>query len=196
MSDDKVLVQNLTNDDITYIDNDGGVERRIIFRGQQSQWLPREMVERMTYDHGGSVLIKHYLSVKDDGIREEIGVPEDQIEYDYTQEDIVEMLQTNYQDKIADALDFGPEGIVEMIVDQAVALPITDTSTMELISNKTNKNIAAMIKNKTDLESATETEKSTAKTGGRRVQTTPSEKKEEGRRIGTTASGKKLVIPE
>lgn len=154
MAEDKVMVRNLTNNDVVYIDNNGGVSSRIVFHGQQEMPISKELLDRMRYDMGGSTLVRDYLSVKDEAFREEIGVPEDQIEYDYKQEDVIKLLKSNNIDAIADALDFGPLGIKEMIVDEAVMLPINNRDLMVLIYEKTGRNVELMIKNQEDLMKA------------------------------------------
>lgn len=154
MAEDKVMVRNLTNNDVVYIDNNGGVSSRIVFHGQQEMPISKDLLDRMRYDIGGSTLVRDYLSVKDEAFREEIGVPEDQIEYDYKQEDVIKLLKGNNIDAIADALDFGPLGIKEMIVDEAVMLPINNRDLMVLIYEKTGRNIELMIKNQEELMKA------------------------------------------
>lgn len=191
MNKNNVMVQNLTNMPITYIDNDGGVERRIIFRGQELVSVPRDMIERMRYDIGGSNLVKEYLSVKDEDIRAEIGIPEDQIEYDYTKDDVISLLRDAKYDEIADALDFGPLGVVEMIVEEAVALPLTNRNIMKLIEEKTHKNIENMIRNVEALKQGQDVEPK--QKSARRVQ--PKTETTSGRRV-STQNGQELVIPE
>lgn len=154
MAEDKVMVRNLTNNDVVYIDNNGGVSSRIVFHGQQEMPISKDLLDRMRYDIGGSTLVRDYLSVKDEAFREEIGVPEDQIEYDYKQEDVIKLLKDNNIDAIADALDFGPLGIKEMIVDEAVMLPINNRDLMVLIYEKTGRNVELMIKNQEELTKA------------------------------------------
>lgn len=154
MAEDKVMVRNLTNNDVVYIDNNGGVSSRIVFHGQQEMPISKDLLDRMRYDVGGSTLVRDYLSVKDETFREEIGVPEDQIEYDYKQEDVIKLLKDNNIDAIADALDFGPLGIKEMIVDEAVMLPINNRDLMVLIYEKTGRNVELMIKNQEELMKA------------------------------------------
>lgn len=193
---DKVMVQNLTNDKVVYIDNDGGVERRILFNPQEEKPISRAMVERMRYDIGGSVLLRDYLSVKDDDIRVDIGVPSDQIEYDYTEQDVINLFNDNNVDAIADALDFGPQAIKDMIADKAVSLPTDNRNIMTLISAKTGKNIEAMIRNAEIYAKANPKEdKSDNTPSGRRVQVNKKTDEPAGRRV-QNVNGQDLVIPE
>lgn len=177
MSNEKILVQNLTDNDVIYIDDNGGISRRIVFHSQQTMPFEKDMIERMRYDRGGSVLLKDFLSVKDEEIRTEIGIPADQIEYDWTAADVKELLINGSDDALRDALEFGPKAIQELIVSQAVSLPLGNRDKVNIISEMTDKNIESMIKNKLDFEKGKE---APAPKTGRRVQST---KAEPGRRV-------------
>lgn len=165
---EQVVVQNLTNDEAVYIDNDGGIARRIVFHPQQSISLPRDLIERMEYDRGGSYMLKEILSVKDESIRENIGVPADQIEYDWTVSDVDKCLNEGTLDELRDALDFAPQAIRDLIVVRAVALPINNRDKAAVISDMTGKNLENMIANKKALEENSGTVE--APKSGRRVQ--------------------------
>ena len=51
-----------------------------------------------------------------------------------------------------DALDFAPEGIVDLIISEAVNLRISDVNKRNLIQECTGKNINNMIQNQIELE--------------------------------------------
>lgn len=174
MSNEKILVQNLTDNDVIYIDDNGGINRRIVFHSQQTMPFEKDMIERMRYDRGGSVLLKDFLSVKDEDVRAEIGIPSDQIEYDWTTADVKELLLNGSDDALRDALEFGPKAIQELIVSQAVAIPLGNRDKINIISEMTNKNLENMIKNKLEFEK--DKEAPTPKSG-RRVKAEP------GRRV-------------
>ena len=193
MSEDRVLVRNLTNYDVIYVDNNGGVQSRVVFKAQQQQPLNREMVERMRYDTGGSYLIKHYLSVQDEEIRQEIGISSEDVEYDYTEEDVLTLLENDDVPGILDALDFGPEGIKDLIVEKAVSLPIKNQDTIKAISEKTGQNIQNKINLIEQLSKETTSQESEASkkaegaASGRRKPVSTNKK---------IINGKEVVIPE
>lgn len=53
---------------------------------------------------------------------------------------------------LKDALDFAPLGIVETIIDRAVALRIPDNNKREAIHEMTKRDITGMINNQLELE--------------------------------------------
>lgn len=66
-------------------------------------------------------------------------------EYFYSEEEIIKMLNENDLDGIADAMDFAPSGVIDLIADYAVELPITDTKMMKIISKRTDFDIQERI---------------------------------------------------
>lgn len=177
---EQIAVQNLTDNDVVYIDNDGGISRRIIFRGNQTINLPKDMIERMRYDRGGEHLLTDYLSVKDAEIREEIGIPDDQIEYNWEVSDVDNLLKNGSIDELKDALDFAPQAIRDLIIVRAVSLPLNDREKGSIITEMTGRNIESMISNKmaVDKQDGSGTKPTTgrrvtkkAETTGRRVKT-------------------------
>lgn len=181
MSEEKIVVQNLTNNNITYIDDNGGLKRRFVFRAQQSIPMDKDIIDRMSYDTGGARLLKEFLSVKNEEVRESIGIPGDQIEYDWTSKDVIELLKNGEEDALKDALDFAPQGIIDMIVDEAVALPLSDRNKVEIITEMTGCNVESMISNKLNYEKAMNatSEKIVEKPSKRRI----AKKAEPGHRV-------------
>lgn len=79
------------------------------------------------------------------------------------------MLLNGSIDKLHDALDFAPEGIIDLIVDKAIELRIPDVNKRELIQNNTGKNITSMINTQIALEEAIGTTEKDNKPKQRRV---------------------------
>lgn len=177
MDSTKIAVQNLTNNDVVYIDDNGGIVRRMVFHAQQTIPVEKDVIERMQYDTGGAVLLKDFLSVKDEDMRESIGVPSDQIEYNWTKDDVKKLLTSGEEDALRDALDFAPQGIIDMIIDMAVAMPLNDRNKVEIIAEATGRNIEMMINNKLQYEKAFE------KTPEKATQRRTATKAQPGRRV-------------
>ena len=168
MTEEKtVRVRSLVNHKVVFKDED--THRRIVFNPYEIKVLPVDMLRRLNYSHGGAVLLRNYLSVEDDELAREFGVPEDMVEYKWTREDVDKCLQSGSIDELLDALDFGPEGIKETIVSRAIELKINDVSKREAITNKTGRNIDSIINLKEQYDKAMETpEETNAETASRR----------------------------
>jgi len=101
-------------------------------------------IRSLWYMPGGDVLIKDYLSVGNDELLAELGV-KPEAEYHWTEEDVKNLLLHESLERLQDALDFAPAGIVEIIKDLAVSLEINDMSKRQAILDKTGMNITKAI---------------------------------------------------
>jgi hypothetical protein len=68
-------------------------------------------------------------------------------EYFMSEEDVIKLLQTGTLDELLDALDFAPEGVIQLIKDRAVSLPLYDMQKREAIQKATGFNVSAAIEN-------------------------------------------------
>lgn len=164
--DDLVQVQNLVDHTVVFKDED--THRRIVFNAHEPKKLNAGVLRRLYYSHGGEVLLRNYLSVKNADLAKEFGVSEDTIEYNWTQEDVDKVLTTGSLDELKDALDFGPDGIKDLIIDRAIALKIDNVSKRQAIKEKTGSDITTMIDLKDKVE-ATNAETTTPKVATRRA---------------------------
>ena len=117
--------------------------------------VPYSELQKVYARSGGAVLFKDYLAIEDKDIAEEFGVSEDLFthEYSWTKEDVVELLKNpDKMDELKDALDFAPEGIINLIVDTAVELRVPDVNKRQVITEATGKNINSMIANQIELD--------------------------------------------
>lgn len=80
--------------------------------------------------------------------------------------DVDTVLKYGSLDALKDALDFAPRGIIELIVDRAVALKIPDNNKLTAIEEATGRNVATMIRLDTELA---EDKQNDEKPKGRRV---------------------------
>lgn len=152
---DKTLVevQNLTDHTVVYKSFDG---IRRVFLGQQKKKIRAEELRQLNYSRGGSRLLREFLSVKNKALAEEFNVSSDSFEHEYnwTAQDVDNMLLSGSEDALKDALDFAPEGIVDLIVQRTVELKLNDVNKRQIISDKTGKDVNNMILQITELEKA------------------------------------------
>lgn len=171
--DTLVPVQNLTASIVSYIVPETNNVRH--FNGQQ---LRRDITAgelRSLYaTKGGRVLIEDYLGIKNKDLAAEFNISTDvfENEYSWTQKEVDHVLLYGSLDALKDALEFGPEGIKQLIIDRAVALHIPDNNKLAAIQEFTGRDVANMIK--LDIELADDEAKEPSK-GTRRVTSTPKE---------------------
>ena len=170
---DKTLVevQNLTDHTVVYKSFDG---IRRVFLGQQKKKIRAEELRQLNYSRGGSRLLREFLSVKNKALAEEFNVSSDSFEHEYnwTAQDVDDMLLSGSEDALKDALDFAPEGIIDLIVQRTVELKLNDVNKRQIISDKTGKDVNNMILQITEFEKANKTsEESSKQQKARRVST-------------------------
>lgn len=118
-----------------------------IFEDGEEKIVTFEEIRKLSYLHGGSKILKNYLTIEDKEILNEINFnPEP--EYFYTREDIIKLMQTGSLDEFLDCLDFAPDGVKETIKTLAVELPLNDVAKRDAIQEKLGFNVTNAIENK------------------------------------------------
>jgi len=152
MLEDKELVEvrNLVDHMVVYkIDE---LNRRVVFNPFETKKVPVDELRRLNYQHGGQILLHNYLCILNDELRQEFGIDPTMVEYDWTIKDIDAALTSSPIDELLDALEFGPEGIKNMLVDRAVQLKIPDTNRRKAIQEITGVDVNNMINFKEQAE--------------------------------------------
>ena len=179
-----VEVKNRSNSTAVYTIPELGDRRSIRreFAPGETKKIDEEELEALTFIPGGTVLLTDYLQILDEKATEEL-LHSVEPEYNMSEADIKDLLVNGSLDAFLDCLDFAPSGVIDVIKEMAVDLPLNDSSKREALLEKTGFNVDFVIKNNREVEKA-EKEKGINKTPEvkeRRVQ-------ESGRR--TTANYK------
>lgn len=191
MADNKVyLVTNRSAGEVVYAIPDMGIKMRS-FQPGETKRISSEELRNLTYVPGGNVLLRDYLQISDAEMREEL-IGKVEPEYNMSAEDVKKLIQNGSMDEWLDCLDFAPSGVIDLIKNLSVELPLTDTSKMEAFKEKTGINIARAIQAKqeeqAELNAAGAQEQQTAQ---RRVKQQEEEKPSTARR--TTGSKYNVV---
>jgi hypothetical protein len=181
MSDNKIYnVKNRSAGLVVYKISETGARRE--FNPGETKKIGYEELLQLSYQPGGRELMAEYLQIKDTGVLESFNI-QTEPEYNMSEEDIVKLIQTGSLDAWKDALDFAPAGVIDLIKEFSVKLPLTDYNKRKAMKDMLGFDIDAAI-----AFSAPETpEENAASAPTRRVQP-ESEKPETGRR--TTAQYK------
>lgn len=140
--------------------------RREFQKGETKQITYEELVW-LSYQPGGRSLMQNELQIQDVEVTKNLNIVTEP-EYFMSEADIVELLQNGSMDELLDALDFAPAGVIEIIKDKAVTLPLYDMRKRAAILKATGFDVTAAIENsKPDEEDEVKVE---APTATRRVQ--------------------------
>ena len=136
-----------------------------------------EEIEKLNYQPGGKELIGNFLQIMEDEVTDTLGVPRE-AEYYMNEQQIVDMLRSGSLDQLKDCLDFAPIGVIDLVKQLSIALPLTDTQKIQAIKNKTGFDVEQALRNMAEEKESDETTENTANTApkatGRR--TTPNYK--------------------
>lgn len=146
ISDEELIkVQNLTDFLVVYTLPERNIKRS--FAGQQVREIAAQELRELYMSPGGAELLRNYLSVKNKELALEFDIDEDVYnhEYNWTKEDIDKLLTSGSLDALKDALEFGPSGIVDSIINEAVTLAIPDNDKLKIIQEFTGRDVANMI---------------------------------------------------
>jgi hypothetical protein len=111
---------------------------------------------------GGRELIRDYLLIKDESAKNDL-VGTTEPEYNMTSAEVVQLIQHGTLDEWLDALDFAPEGVIDLIKTLSVELPLTDTRKMDAFKEKKGIDLGRMIQVKKEVAAEEEQEEAAQK---------------------------------
>ena len=135
-----IKVLNRDNGSVVYsIPEMNGLRR--VFQAGETKQVTFEELQKLSYIPGGMELLKDSLVIKDNEEAIKLLLGHVEPEYSYNQNDIVKILKEGSLDEFLDCLDFAPEGVIDLIKNLAVQLPLNDVEKREAIFNKTGFNV-------------------------------------------------------
>lgn len=139
---DLVSVRNRNNGYTGYTLQDRGIWRN--FAVGERKNIPFEELQQLQYQPGGDYILKNLLVIENkDALRDLNMIVEP--EYDYTENDIRNLLLTGSLDQLKDFLDFAPSGAIEICKEIAVKEEIPDIRKRDAITEATGFNINSAI---------------------------------------------------
>lgn len=142
----QVKVTNRSGGRVVYRIPEHGIRRE--FEANETKILPYQELVWLSYRPGGRTLMAKMLLIQEVKVTNELNIHTEP-EYFMTESDIVNLLQNGSLDELKDALDFAPKGVVQIIKDKAVSLPIYDMRKREAIFKMTGFDVTAAIENNT-----------------------------------------------
>lgn len=103
-------------------------------------------LEKLSYQPGGVRLMEEFLLIYNTDAVEELNLSTEQ-EYFMTEADVIKLLREGSEDEFLDALDFAPQGVLDLIKTLSVSLPLNDYNKRKRLKEKTGFDVDAAIKN-------------------------------------------------
>lgn len=120
----------------------------------ETKEVQKEEIDKLIYQPGGDFLLRNYLQISVEDV-ETLGL-EVEREYHLDKNGVIDLMNNGSLDEFLDALDFAPEGIIEMFKDLAVSLPLGDANKIEALKKKTGFDAAVALKNQKATEEKVE----------------------------------------
>lgn len=148
-----VQVKNRSNGISVYTIPELGDRRNIRreFAPNETKQIDLEELKALTYIPGGTKLLMEYLQVMDSQALIELGLVTEP-EYNMSKEDIKNLLLTGSMDSFLDCLDFAPTGVIDLIKDLSISLPLNDSAKRMAIKEKTGFDVDKALMRKREAE--------------------------------------------
>lgn len=114
------------------------------FAPKETKEITFEELKQLSYLPGGDVMLSQYLVVRNEEAVKELlnGV---EPEYYYTEDEVKGIMINGSHDAFFDMLDFAPEGVLNLVKDLAVSLPLNDMAKREAILQALDFNVTRAI---------------------------------------------------
>lgn len=182
------VVKNRSASEVVYSIPEDGIRRP--FAPGESKRISYGELQKLSYQPGGREIMTNFLQIQSEEVTDNLNIKRE-VEYDMSEEQIIELLRSGSMDALLDALDFAPVGVIDLIKTFAVQMPLNDIEKCNAIKEKTGFDVMAAVKN--NIADKAPEEKPTDKPAERRVK--PTEEKVETPTRRTSAQYK-VVTPK
>jgi len=155
---DKIRVENRANAIVCYRVPESKVIRR--FEPKETKEIPMGELRQAVQIPGTYNLIASDLILHSKEAVEEL-IPDAEPEYFYDKNDVLFLLEKGTLDQLKDALDFAPEGVIDLIKEEAVLTELNDMKKRTAIFEATNFNVTKAIELRHEAQKETKVETKT-----------------------------------
>ena len=109
--------------------------RREFAPGEVKKISGEELID-LSYQSGGRELMANFLQIQAKEVTQELNIHTEP-EYNYSEQDIAELIKTGSLDAFLDCLDFAPVGVLDILKSLAVKIPLSDFDKRKALKEKT-----------------------------------------------------------
>lgn len=150
-------VKNRSSSVLAYSIPDEGIKRT--FQPGETKKLSYGELEKLTYQSGGQSLINNYFLIKDAEVIQDLNVRTEP-EYYLTEPQIVDLIKNGSVDQFLDCLDFAPAGVIELVKDLSIKVPLSDYQKRQALKDKIGFDVDAALRHieeeKAEMKAASE----------------------------------------
>lgn len=137
-------VKNRSGSHVVYSIQEMGIRRS--FAPGETKKITYEELEKLTYQPGGTALLAHYLQISDIDTVNNLNMHVEP-EYYMNEAQVIDLLKNGSIDAFLDALDFAPEGVIDLIKRYSLSLPLMDIQKREALKKKIGIDITKALEN-------------------------------------------------
>ena len=101
-------------------------------------------LEKLSYQPGGQMMMNNFLQIQSAEAQRELNIPVEQ-EYNYSEQDIIRVMENGTLDEFLDMLDFAPQGVLDLVRRFSVSLPLNDIQKRRALKEKTGFDVNAAL---------------------------------------------------
>ena len=139
-----VLVKNRSASMVVYKLPEKGIRRE--FQPGETKKIPLSELEELTYQSGGRTLIANFLQITEEKVTDELNIHTEN-EYYMSEEQIKDLILYGSLDAFLDCLDYAPIGVIDLLKNYAISLPMNDIQKREALKNKTGFDVTVILEN-------------------------------------------------
>lgn len=158
------------------------------FQPGETKMIAYNELMSLSYVPGGMALLQNFLQVEP-AVAQQLNLHTEP-EYNMTPAQVAELLKNGSYDALLDCLDFAPDGVIELVKNYSVSLPLNDMQKRQAILDKTGFDVTKAIKMK-EAEAA-----DLAQAGVTANSKTNTTRRTSGDQYTATESKYKVVTPE
>lgn len=128
--------------------------RRVVFQPGEAKKITAGELRKLYFKPGGDIILREFLNLDSQELREEFGIPDDVPEYEWTAADVKRLMDSGSIDELKDALEFGPQAIQDAIVDYAIANRIPNSNKRKAIEEMTGIHVDQAIRLREEADAA------------------------------------------
>ena len=137
-------IKNRSGSHVVYSIPEIGVRRS--FAPGEIKKITFEELEKLTYQPGGMEILTRFLQIQDSAVLNNFNMKVEP-EYHMNEQQVANLILNGSVDAFLDALDFAPDGVIDLIKRMCISLPVTDYNKMKALKEKTGLDVEAALKN-------------------------------------------------
>ena len=137
-------VKNRSASVVVYSIPEDGIRRS--FAPGEVKAISYQELEKLTYQRGGMNILTKFLQIQSNDVLKDFGMRVEP-EYHMNEQDVARLVRQGSLDEFLDALDFAPEGVIDLIKRMAISMPLMDMDKREALKKKTGLDVEAALRN-------------------------------------------------